>query len=375
MHVVFLMADNSSVPYFNWFAEESVKQGNRIKFSFIALNPERPKMLDDMKERESDCYWIRYNTENRKTGILKAIPQLYRLFKKIKPDIVHTHLFDDAVPSLIAARLAGIKLRVITKQDTAFHWYYAPKGVKFDRLNNYNATNIVAVTEECKKFIVEKEKADENKITLIHHGIPIDRLTNQSESKKSELLAKYSLQDKIVIGTVARFITWKGHKEIIDASEIVLKKYPNARFVFAGMGGDQEKALRQIIKEKKLEEYIVFTQWVDRDYMPSLYGIMDIYLHAASYEPFGFVIAEAMVNGIPVVSTKTGAALDVIDHLKNGYLSERNGEDLAKGIFYMLENNRKEIGEEGRKKATKMYSFQQMWDNYIKLYERISAKS
>jgi glycosyltransferase involved in cell wall biosynthesis len=367
MHIVFLIADNASVPYFKWFAEESSKHKN-LKFSFVSLNTTPTQMRDDMKPLNVDYYWIPYNPNDKKKSALKAIPKLYILFRNIRPDIVHSHLFDDSVPALIAARLAGIKIRVITKQDTTFHWNYAPHGIKFDRLNNYNATHIIAVSEECKQFIIEKEKANPSKIILIHHGIPIQKATNQSEVKKQELIKKYNLEGNVIIGTVARLIEWKGYKKIIDAIEIVSKKKTDVRFLFVGEG-EQKQELQKLIEEKKLNNYIIFTQWIERDYIPSLYGIMDIYLHAATFEPFGFVIAEAMANGVPVVSAKTGAAMDAIEHLKNGYLVLDNSkENIAKGIFYMLENARKEIGKAGKTKAIQMYSFEQMWHNHIKLY-------
>lgn len=374
IHVIEVMADNFSVPYFNWFAEESKKHYD-IKLSFVALNPTRPPMLDDMKQRGCDCYWIHYDTSNRKMSILKAIPRLYKLLKKIRPDIVHTHLFDDSLPALCAARLAGVKTRVITKGDVGFHYYFAPRWIVFDKFNNWNATHIIALSEESKMFIIEKESVNKNKIVLIHHGIPINKLINQSELKKQKLIIKYNLQGKIVIGTVARLIEWKGYKQIIDTVAIVSEKYPNVRFLFVSEG-EQKQELQQIIKEKKLDEYVIFTGWIERDYIPSLYGIMDIYLHAASFEPFGFAIAEAMANSVPVVSTKTGAAMDAIEHLKSGYLSpDRSGKELAKGIFYMLDNNRKEIGEMGKVKAEQMYSFEQMWNNHVKLYKRIFLKN
>ncbi len=97
---------------------------------------------------------------------------------------------------------------------------------------------------------------------------------------------------------------------------------------------------------------------------------MDIYLHAAKYEPFGFVIAEAMMNGIPVVSTQTGAAKDAIVHKENGYLVgyENIGSDLANGIEFMMQNNRKSIGQKGQETALRMYEFQVMFENHKKLY-------
>ena len=367
MHIAFLIANNSYSPYFYWFAEESKKHAD-LKFSFIALNGDRPRMLDDMKEINCDCYWIPFDSKNRSAAILSVIPKLYRLFKKIKPDIVHSHLFDDSVPSLIAARLAGIKIRIITKQDTAFHWYYAPQGVKFDRLNNFNATHIIAVSEECKKFIEEKEKANKSKIVLIHHGIPIDKLSNQSKAKQQELIDKFNLQDKFVIGTVARLIEWKGYKYIIEAAEVITKKHNNVRFLFVGEG-DQKDELQKLINKKGLNEFIIFTGWLPEDYIPSLFGIMDIYLHAASFEPFGFVIAEAMINSVPIVSTETGAAMDAIEHTKSGYLTPyKDSLALADGVSFMLEHDRKKIGKSGEIKAKQMYSFENMWQKYIDLY-------
>jgi glycosyltransferase involved in cell wall biosynthesis len=372
IHVVFIIANNSSVPYFTWFARAASKQ-QEFKFSFVALHSERPKMLEEMPALGCDAYWIPFTPASRGKSMLKAIPSLYRLFKKIRPDIVHSHLFDDSVPSLIAARLAGIKTRVITKQDTTFHWFYAPKGVKYDRLNNRNATNLVAVSEECRNFIIEKEKADKRKIHLIHHGIPPE-LAAQSEETKKRLRDELDLHNKPIIGTVARLIEWKGYRHIIAAAEIVVKAYPEARFLFAGTG-HQEKELKELAKEKGLEKNVLFLGWVDRKDIPSLYGIMDVYAHAATFEPFGFVLAEAMMNGTPVVSTRTGAALDAIEHGKNGYLVDYgNPSQLAEGIIHLLAHDNKAMGEKAREKAMSMYSFERMWSKHLDLYRQAYAK-
>ena len=98
---------------------------------------------------------------------------------------------------------------------------------------------------------------------------------------------------------------------------------------------------------------------------------MDVYVHAASYEPFGFVIPEAMANGVPVVSTATGAALDAIRHLENGYLvPQKDFNQLAQGIMYMLSNDTKNISQNAIKTAKEMFDFEIMWNNYINLYKR-----
>jgi len=373
MNIVFVMANNSSVPYFNWFAE-AASQEDQVTFSFVCMYPTRPKMLDDMAGYGCECYWVKFDDTKRKISFLSSLFPLYKLFKRLKPDVVHTHLFDDSLPALMAARMAGIKQRVITKGDAGYHYYFTPQWVKFDKLNNWNATNIVAISTENREFIIEKEKANPDKVVLIHHGIPISKFTSQNEAHKKMLIKKYQLAGKKVVGTVARLIEWKGYKYIIEAAEMVLKSHPDTVFLCVGVG-TQEEELKQLVREKQLQDQVIFTGWIDREWIPSLYGILDVYVHAASYEPFGFVIAEAMINGVPVVSFSTGAAKDAIRHLENGYLvKEKNAYALAEGIVHMLDDQDYKIKQQTRKTALKMFDFQLMWENHLKLYYHPNGK-
>jgi glycosyltransferase involved in cell wall biosynthesis len=375
MHIVFVISNESSVPYFNWFAEKAAQQtesATGVKehtFSFVTLYTHRPKMTEDVGKYGWKCYWFKYDHHNRKRGMIRTFFQLYSLFKKLKPDVVHTHLFDDSVPALLAAKLAGVKKRVITKADTTFHYFYAPKWMIADKLNNFNATHIIPPSRESEQFIIEKENAPPDKITMIHHGIPPELFTKQSDEAKKYLIEKYQLQDKIIIGTVARLIEWKGYRYIIEAIPEVVKKYPNAIFLFVGEG-NQKQELEQLAKTLNVEKHIIFTGWVERNLIPSLYGILDAYVHAANYEPFGFVIPEAMMNAAPVVSTPTGSALDAIQHKQNGYLvNYKDAASMAEGINYTLEYGA-DFKEKGKNTALEMYNFELMYDNYIKLYQK-----
>jgi glycosyltransferase involved in cell wall biosynthesis len=367
MHVIQMMANNPSVPYFKWLAEE-VHNHPEMRFTFIAMCRDRPAMLDEMKERNCDCVWIKFDCEERKSGMTKSFFELLKLFKKLKPDVVHTHLFDDSFPGLLGAKMAGVKKRVITKQDTTFHWYYAPKWVWADKFNNRTATHLIAVTEENKQFILECEGAEPKKIRLVHNGFPFNLMTQQFDDVKQKFIEKYGLQDKIVVGTVSRLIEWKGYRHIINAAERLVKKYPQIHFLFIGEG-EQKKELEKTITDKKLQNHITLTDWIERADIPSLYGIMDIYLHAAKFEPFGFVLIEAMFNAVPVVSTATGVAKDAIIHKETGYLvSYEEIEQLADGIEYMIENDRKAIGMKAKEAALKEYQFENMFNGYKKIY-------
>jgi glycosyltransferase involved in cell wall biosynthesis len=367
LHIVFTLANNSSAPYFNWFAERSFQDHN-IKLSFVCLYPEKPKMIEDVGQYGCDCHWVKYDFHDRKKGLLRAAYEMYKIFKKIKPDVVHSHLFDDALPAMLASRLAGVKIRANTRGDASYHYYYAPTWFIFDKFNNWNSTHIVAISEECKDFVLEKEKANPQKVTRIHHGIPIKQFTTQSETDKAFLLDTYELRGKKIIGTVSRLIEWKGYRYIIEAAREVVKNYPNTVFLFVGTG-DQKKELEILVEEYNLSKNIIFTGWMDRKLIPSFYGILDVYVHAASNEPFGFVIAEAMMNGTPVVSTKTGAALDAITHKENGYLVDMaDSQGIAEGIHYIFTQDTAELRKKSIDTALKLYGFERMWDDYMQFY-------
>ncbi len=375
MHVVYLMANNSSVPYFKWFAERAQSEKD-IKFSFIALYKERPQMLDDMSQRSCDCYWIKYDDAKRKRGMAFAFFKLLRLFKKIKPDIVHTHLFDDSLPGLLAAKILGIKQRWITKQDAWFHHLYAPSYVKFDRFNNSNATHIHAVSTENKKFLINVEKAPEDKIYLIRNGFPFDIMTKSNEQDINTLKEKYELKGKFVVGTVARLIEWKGHQLIIEAAKELVKKYSDIKFIWAGTGSPEYKALLlKQIHEANLQKHITIADWIERQRMPSLYKTMDMYLHPAINEPFGFAISEALMNGIPIAATQTGS-VDLIEHEKSGYVLEMNNvRDIINAVdFYRQDANIKHsIALAGAEHAKEYLIFERMWKEQINSYKKAFA--
>jgi glycosyltransferase involved in cell wall biosynthesis len=367
MHICFTIANNSSVPYFGWFMEKASKNPE-LKFSFIALTDSRPDMIDEAKSFGFNGYWIHFSNKKRKTGMIVAFFKLLKLFRKLKPDVVHTHLFDDSVPALLAARMAGIKKRVITKQDTSFHYYYAPRWKWFDRFNNSNATHVVATSNECKNFILEKEKCKPSKVSVIHHGIPVGEYTDPDKDEVIRLRSLYAPNGEFLVGTLARFIEWKRHEDIVEVARIVSANEKNIRFLFFG-NGPLESDIKDLIMQYHLEDKVILAGFYPRDKIKNVFGALDLYLHAAFMEPFGFVIAEAMAAGLPVVSTPTGAALDGIVHKKSGWIAEYNNKDaLAEGIRYFYRNPVEKPWKPAVDISEKLFDFNIMYNNYLNLY-------
>lgn len=372
LHIVFALSNCSTAPYFNWFAREAAKHPE-VKMSFINLHSERPDMIEDVGQYGWECVWIPFDLDKRKRHMMKVVPKIVKALRQLKPHVFHCHLFDDSVPGLVAARMAGIKMRVITKGDTGFHHFFSPQWQKFDRLNNRNATHIVAISEQCKEFILEHERADQRKIHMIHHGIPLDESTAQDQQIMERIRSEHGLEGKTVIGNVARLIRWKGHHHIIMAARKIVEAHPEVVFLIVG-NGDERKNLDIQIKAANLDDHFRFIEWMEPEDIPSVYGTMDLYLHAANHEPFGFVIAEALANGLPVVSTSTGSARDSVVDGVNGYLvPEEDPDAIAAAVMNALDGDHAAMSAQARATAKEKFDFRLMWENHMKLYQ--SAKS
>lgn len=368
IHVMHTFANNDGVPYLSWFMQRAVAEEG-VHFSFLILFPTRPAMLDEIRSYGFDCKWIQYDDRHRARGMITAMPKMWWHMMRLRPDIVHGHLFDDTLPGMVAAWLARIKVRLLTRQDSCFHWNYAPRWVFLDRLNARLATRIIAVSEDTRTFIMGKEQVPAAKVGMVHHGIPPERFTALNEAARERLRSRFGLHDSYpVIGTVARFIEWKGYRHIVDAAKIIVMYYPNTRFLFCG-SGPQRSDVERWVKDAGLDAHVIFAGWVDRADVPSLYRTMDVYLHAADHEPFGFVFAEAMMSGVPVVSTRTGGFADVVkDDFCGVIVNERSGEALAQGVISLLKRNPQAIGEAGRILAMRYFSFDRMWVGYMAEY-------
>jgi glycosyltransferase involved in cell wall biosynthesis len=372
MRVLMSMANNSSTPYFTRFADLA-RSDPEVDLRFLCLFPERPAMIDEMRARGLACDWIPFDSRHRKRDMPRACAATYRLLGRLKPDVVHTHLFDDSLPVLLAARLRGVRVRAISKLDAGFHFHYARRWVALDRLNNRNATHIVTVSTENRSFVIEQEHAPAAKVTLIHQGLPQGELACASASRKEELRQRFRIGSRRVALTVGRFVESKGCRHIVEAARIVSRAHPDVLFLFFGFG-PQKAEVDRLVSREGLEMTVSVNDWIERQDLNCIWELADVYVHAAALEPFGFVLAEAMFKGVPIVSTRTGAALDALTHLENAYLVDRPaGEDLAAGILHVLNHDTRDWVTRARRRAEELFTVERMWASHLALYRSALA--
>jgi glycosyltransferase involved in cell wall biosynthesis len=199
---------------------------SRYEFEFVLINKPGSFLQKFLTENRIRTHNINYSG---KVAMPLLVWKLFKLIRQGKFHLVHAHLFEATLGGMIAARLAGVKARLITRHNSDFHHRYFPSAVKYDRLAARLATHIVAVSDTVKHVLTNMEQVNESKISVIHHGIDFSEfeLTPERSRKVEQLRFKYNIPaNKKVVGVVSRFIHWKGVQNIIPAFQKVLEHIP-----------------------------------------------------------------------------------------------------------------------------------------------------
>jgi len=333
--VTYILSGIDKAMAFEWVAQ-NINQ-NEFELSFIILNQRDSYMHKWLISEGITSFFLHHRG---KRDFPKNFLKMLQILRKLKPDIVHTHLFDANLIGLTAAKILGIKKRIYTRHHATFHHQYFPKAVKYDKWCNKIATHIVAISENVKNVLIDKELVPRDKVTLIHHGFDLEKFRNIPADEILSLRKIYGLNSKDypVVGVIARYIKLKGHHYIIKAFTKVLDKYPNAKLVLANTNGPHKTEIQELLnKELKPEKFIEIT------FEPNLfvlYQLFDVYVHVPidkQIEAFGQTYVEALAAGIPSVFTLSGVANEFVEHQKNALVvNYQDSQAISKSLIHLL---------------------------------------
>ncbi len=286
---------------------------DRSKFDVSVIIPVGSKLKPEIKALGTRVYELEDLAE--KSLDLKAVSKLKRLFKQIRPDIVHTHA---SMSARLAAKQCGIKT-VYTRHSVFPPPAKISKGVgKLINgfINNHTADRIIAVAEAAKDNLTATG-VDEKKIEVVLNGV--DALKPFDAERLSKAKEKYGIRPgQKTAAIVARLNKVKGHKYFVEAAEIIKERGLDMKFLIAGTG-ETEDEIRGLIKEKGLEDTVVMLGFLN-DVEP-LMNVMDIQVNCSfGTEATSLSLLEGMSLGKPAVVTDFGGNPGVIKDGVNGYL-------------------------------------------------------
>jgi glycosyltransferase involved in cell wall biosynthesis len=262
-----------------------------------------------------------------------AIWKLYRLFKRERPDIVHTH----TAKAGMVGRVAGLMYRWLTPQaflgrpracrfvhtyhGHIFHSYYGPLKTRAflvieKTLARLVTDRIVVLSEQQRREINEEFGVGRaEQFSVIPLGLDIEEFANWKERGQS-FRAELGLgADDILVGIVGRLTEIKHHELFLDAAAIFktefAKQSPNVsvRFVVVGDGSLRDK-LEQQGQRLGLGSDMIFVG--SRRDLEDVYPALDIVALTSRNEGTPLTLIEAMANARPVISTAVGGVVDLL---------------------------------------------------------------
>ncbi|GAH51815.1 unnamed protein product, partial [marine sediment metagenome] len=238
---------------------------------------------------------------------IKALFQLYRLIKKRKYHLVHTHLAKGGMLGRLAAKLAGTPIIVHSLHGPLFHNNINPL-VRFiyenlERFSSLYTDWFISVGEDLKSRYLKAGIGKPENYSLIRSGMDLEKfrkVSNFSEKEIKEIKRSFNLSSNdIIIGMVASLEPRKGHKYAIEVAKEIIKKYPEVKFLFVGEGYLRTH-LEEMIRRENLQNSVILTGF--RRDIERVMAIFDILILTSLWEGLPQVLVQGAVLGKPMVS-------------------------------------------------------------------------
>lgn len=310
---------------------------------------------------------------------LRAGAEVYRLFRELRPDIVHTHNPKPGVYGRIAARLARVPVVVNT-----VHGLYAQPGDPVAKRAAVYGLERVAAAFSHAELVQNVEDVDTlrslrvpaNQLTVLGNGVDLERFAPSADDRATRTHLRSSLglaDDAVVIGAVGRLVQEKGYVELFDAFRTVKASTPNAELVVIGPHDpDKADALAPDVMASAEAAGVRFLG--HRDDVEDLYQAMDVYALASWREGFPRSAMEAAATGLPLVCTDIRGCRQVVDDGQTGVLvAVRDADALAEALGQLVTNAelRATMGAAGLAKAHADFDQQRVIQTTLDTYDRL----
>jgi L-malate glycosyltransferase len=284
----------------------------------------------------------------------KAAKGIARMIRKYRPEILHLHYFSFINPYSWIARLQSVKQIFFTDHHSRPSGYIATRAPlwkrSLGRVVNQPLTKVICVSNYshlCMSFGV----LPRDRFQMIYNGIDLSRVKSDPQ-RAIDFRRRYSIPlDRSIVTQVSWVIPEKGIIDFLEVARLVCQRNRNVQFVIVGEGDYRQEYMRRAV-EMGIEDHVTWTGMVEDPFREGVFEAADVVCQFSRWEEvFGWMIAEAMAHGKPVVGTRVGGIPEVIQDHESGYLVERGDiETMAKRVLTLLNDAslRERMGNKGK---------------------------
>jgi len=298
----------------------------------------------------------------------RASFELQGLFRRARPDVVHTHLDHADLHAIPAARFARVPRIVTTHHNVAPARRVLARRLVSSALWR-RVDRIIAVSESVKAYAIATERIAADRIEVVYPGLPpapvIDR-----EWARARLRTELGIaSEAVIVGAAGRLVVAKGFDDLLRAFRTIAVRFPGAHLAIAGEGPMRAPW------ERLAGERVFFVGW--KEEVHPFLAALDLFAAPSVSEGFGMSIVEAMQRELPVVATNAGGIPEiVVDGETGSIVRPREVPALEAAIegFLADEGRRRSAGRAGAARARERFSLSRMVEDTLAVYDRIDAR-
>jgi glycosyltransferase involved in cell wall biosynthesis len=330
-----------------------------------------------------------YNLSRRGNPVLDLLTlgQLVLMFRRLKPQIVHTFDTKPGVWARLGARLAGVPIIIGTLPGLGS--LYASDSLRtrlvrlvYERLQTL-ACRLTDLTvfqnhKDARQFVAAGVVPEQKATVILGSGVPTNLFNpaRVSDVKQTQLRTELGIRPyEIVVTMVSRVIRSKGVLEFMVAAREVGTRYPNVRFLLVGPNDDDSVDRLNSAELLQLKQTVTWSG--PRRDIPVVLAISDISVLPSAYrEGIPRVLLEAASMGLPIVTTDSPGCNEVAKHNVNGFLvPARNPAALSRAILRLTEQPelRQRFGEASRRRAIEHFDLSIIAEQTRAVYQQLLA--
>jgi glycosyltransferase involved in cell wall biosynthesis len=306
---------------------------------------------------------------------LRTVRTLRAIIRRHRPDILHLYYTGFLGPYPWLGRWCSVG-RVFFTDQSSRPAFYVPRRAPawkrtLARVVNKPISTVVCVSEYGRRCMITLDLLPPERVAMIYNAVD-HRGPPPGPRVAARFRQRYGIPEgRSVITQVSWLIPEKGILDLLEATRLVLDKRDTVHLVLVGEGAHREDYSHHASR-LGMEQHVTWTGLVQDPVREGVYAASDLVCQMSHWEEvFGYVIAEAMLCGKPVVATRVGGIPEVVHDGVTGLLVPRGDTmRMAETILRLLDDAalRDRFGRAGREIARTKFNLEQNVKQLLDLY-------
>lgn len=355
----------------------------RAGFALHAVSSPGPELGAFGEEERVAVHAVEMTRRMTPLQDLRALWELWRLLRQIRPQIVDGHTPKGGLLAMIAGWLARTPVRVYHLRGLPLLTASGPRRwiLRYTEWTSCRlAHRVLAVSNSMRSIAIHERLCDARRIKVLlgGSGQGVDaagRFQPLGEDVRRAVRAEHGIpRDALVIGFVGRLVRDKGVRELAIAWQRLRERHPGLHLLGVGPSEAEDAVPEKVMASLRSDPRIHFTGWTLDT--PRLYAAMDVVALPTYREGFPNVPLEAAAMSLPVVATSVPGCVDaVLDGVTGLLVPPRDAAALADALERYLSSPslRAAHGEAGRRRVLLEFRREAIWEALADEYRELLA--